>query len=144
LALVSPFAFGKGLRKFVGYDAIQHQVIQALGQLLAHDDAEVMRYLRRRRPRRASSERPDNVVCEVQHRGVLHKDLADAVPVDMIIFHILCWERLHPVDERCLLDDVNCCVEVEAPRSCWLKMTEIEIWVSQTIPVPASMQASTN
>merc|ERR1740117_1633601 len=38
---VCPLTLGEGLRKFVRDDAMEHEVVQAVGQLLTHDGMEI-------------------------------------------------------------------------------------------------------
>mmetsp|Transcript_88859 Transcript_88859/g.162929 ORF Transcript_88859/g.162929 Transcript_88859/m.162929 type:complete len:253 (+) Transcript_88859:1502-2260(+) len=51
----------------------------------------------------------------------------------MVILHVLGGKCLHPIDERCLFDDVHRSIKIEAPRRSWLEVTKIQIWVRQAI-----------
>mmetsp|Transcript_97211 Transcript_97211/g.251481 ORF Transcript_97211/g.251481 Transcript_97211/m.251481 type:complete len:283 (-) Transcript_97211:226-1074(-) len=133
LRLVGPLALGQSLRQLVGDDAVQHEVVEAVGQLLAHDGAEVGRHLRRRAARAAGAERADYVILKVQHGAVLHKDLADAVSIDVVVLHLLRGEGLHPVDQRSLLDDVDGRIEVEAAGGRWLEVPKVQVGVGEAV-----------
>ena len=60
------------------------------------------------------------MILEMQHRTVLHQDLADlfssqslklgltdAIAIHVVCTHVVSGEGLHPIDQRRLLDDVD-------------------------------------
>mmetsp|Transcript_13184 Transcript_13184/g.20862 ORF Transcript_13184/g.20862 Transcript_13184/m.20862 type:complete len:223 (-) Transcript_13184:457-1125(-) len=113
---------------------MQHQVIETWRQLLPHDRSKIAGHRWRCRPRLASAKGPNRMVLQVEHWGVLDKNLADAVAIHMVVFHLLCREGLHPVDQRSLLHDVHRGVEVEAALVCrWLKVVQIQVRVGQAV-----------
>mmetsp|Transcript_20638 Transcript_20638/g.57571 ORF Transcript_20638/g.57571 Transcript_20638/m.57571 type:complete len:363 (+) Transcript_20638:1234-2322(+) len=133
LGFVGPLAFRQSLRELVGDDAIQHQIVEAVRKLLAHDEAEVHGNLRLRPVCGPCAQWSDGVILQVEHRRVLHEHLTNAVAVDMVIFHVLSREGLHPIDQGRLLDDVDRSIEVEAPGDGGLEVPEVQVRVCQAI-----------
>mmetsp|Transcript_23628 Transcript_23628/g.66299 ORF Transcript_23628/g.66299 Transcript_23628/m.66299 type:complete len:501 (+) Transcript_23628:933-2435(+) len=138
LRLVGPLALRQRLRQLVRDDPVQHEVVQAVRQLLAHDVAEVVGHIRGVAPshlrrRRAGAEGADDVVGEVQDGRVLDQDLAYAVAVDVVVLHVLGGEGLHPVDQGGLLDDVHRRVEVEPPLGGGLEVAEVQVRVREAV-----------
>mmetsp|Transcript_98390 Transcript_98390/g.275531 ORF Transcript_98390/g.275531 Transcript_98390/m.275531 type:complete len:733 (-) Transcript_98390:294-2492(-) len=130
LRLVRPLPLRQGLGELVGDDAHQHEVVEAVRQLLAHDGAEVVGHLRGPGPR---AEGADTVVLQVQNRGVLHQNLADAVAVDEVVFHLVGHRGLHEVGQRGLLDHVNRGIEVEPAARNGLELREVEVGVREAV-----------
>mmetsp|Transcript_18385 Transcript_18385/g.52678 ORF Transcript_18385/g.52678 Transcript_18385/m.52678 type:complete len:323 (-) Transcript_18385:7-975(-) len=69
----------------------------------------------------------------MENGRVLHKHLANAVAVNMIVLHLLGGESPHPIDQGRLLDDVDCGVEIEPPRREGLEVAQVQVWVCQAI-----------
>jgi len=69
----------------------------------------------------------------VEHGGVLDEHLAHAVAFDVVILHVLCWERLHPIHQRRLLDDAHRRVEVETPSRGRLEVPQVEVGVREAV-----------
>mmetsp|Transcript_1668 Transcript_1668/g.5180 ORF Transcript_1668/g.5180 Transcript_1668/m.5180 type:complete len:526 (-) Transcript_1668:110-1687(-) len=142
LGLVCPLTLRQGLRQLVGNDAGEHQVVEAAWQLLTHDCTEVMRHLRSGGSGHEGPQRPHLVLWHVIHRRALHQHLANAVPVNMVILHLLRGERLHPVDQWGLLDNVNCSVKIESSVAwCRLEVSKVKEGVRKAI-LCASQQTS--
>mmetsp|Transcript_31589 Transcript_31589/g.71811 ORF Transcript_31589/g.71811 Transcript_31589/m.71811 type:complete len:445 (+) Transcript_31589:1139-2473(+) len=134
LGLVHPLTLGECLGQLVRDDAAEHQVVQAAGQLATHYLGEVVRDLQDRSTRDCRAQWPDRVLWHVEHRRALHKNLADAVALYVVVLHLLRREGVHPVDERSLLDGVHGRFKVEAAVGCRrLEMAEVEIWKSETV-----------
>mmetsp|Transcript_110602 Transcript_110602/g.292006 ORF Transcript_110602/g.292006 Transcript_110602/m.292006 type:complete len:296 (+) Transcript_110602:898-1785(+) len=134
LRLVRPLALGERLRKLGRDDAIHHQVVQAVGQLLAHDLMEVAGDLRLPAGR-VGAERPDRLVRHVEDGGVVDQDLADGVPILVVALHVFSWECLHPVHQRSLLHEVHRRVKVEAATLLirQLEMAKVQVGICQAI-----------
>mmetsp|Transcript_46284 Transcript_46284/g.122848 ORF Transcript_46284/g.122848 Transcript_46284/m.122848 type:complete len:203 (-) Transcript_46284:592-1200(-) len=136
LGLVCPLSFRQGLRQLVRDDTVEHEVVKTVWQLLTHDRLKVIRH-------GGIVQRPDNVVLHVHHGRILHKYLAYAITVNVVVLHLLRRERLHPVDQRSLFDDVHCGIKVETARRHRLKVSQIQIGVGQAV-LCASQHASIN
>mmetsp|Transcript_109184 Transcript_109184/g.337103 ORF Transcript_109184/g.337103 Transcript_109184/m.337103 type:complete len:278 (+) Transcript_109184:1655-2488(+) len=136
LGLVHPLTLREGLRQLVRDDAADHQVVEAARQLLPHDRAVVARHLHIG-PGDHGAQRPHGVVRYVEHGRALHEHLADAVPLHVVVLHVVRGERLHPVDEGGLLDDVDRGVEVEAGAAGRrLEMPQVQIRIRQAVLCP--------
>mmetsp|Transcript_110603 Transcript_110603/g.292011 ORF Transcript_110603/g.292011 Transcript_110603/m.292011 type:complete len:262 (+) Transcript_110603:1000-1785(+) len=134
LGLVCPLALRESLRQLVRDDAVEHQVVQAVGQLLAHDLMEVAGDLRLPAGR-VGAERPDRLVRHVEDGGVVDQDLADGVPILVVALHVFSWECLHPVHQRSLLHEVHRRVKVEAATLLirQLEMAKVQVGICQAI-----------
>mmetsp|Transcript_35100 Transcript_35100/g.101091 ORF Transcript_35100/g.101091 Transcript_35100/m.101091 type:complete len:364 (-) Transcript_35100:433-1524(-) len=130
LRLVRPLPLGQSLGQLVRNDAHEHEVVQAVRQLLAHDLAEVARDLRWATAR---AEGPNAVVLQVEHWGVLHKHLANAVAIHQVVFHLLSHCGLHEVREGRLLDHVNRGIEVESAAGDRLKLRQVQVGIGEAV-----------
>ena len=122
---VVPLASAQNRRESVGDMAERHEGEKLLRQSLTDQGRQVL-------GDRAIGQRLHLEVRQVEDRAVGQQRLAHAVPVNVVVLHLLSGEGVHPVCQWHLLDEVHRRLEREIARS-WLEVVQVQVRVGEAV-----------
>ena len=122
---VVPLASAQNRRESVGDMAERHEGEKLLRQSLTDQGRQVL-------GDRAIGQRLHLEVRQVEDRAVGQQRLAHAVPVNVVVLHLLGGESVHPVCQWHLLDEIHCRLEREIARS-WLEVVQVQVRVGEAV-----------